>query len=538
MKNRAQPIPEDFIRRIKNQFPEEYPAFLNALEDVPATSIRINPSKWTPLCPFPSPPAMPVPWSLNGWFLTDRPSFTMDPLFHAGCYYVQEPGSMFLEQVLKKLLPAGHNEIRKYGTSFGETSQPDGAPVPGIILDACAAPGGKTTLLASLYPDSLVVANEPVRSRIPSLLENSIKWGTGNIVITQNDTSRIAEFTGFFDLILADAPCSGEGLFRKDHDARKEWSSDKAHHCSLRQRSILGNLWQALRPGGFLVYSTCTFNPEENEMNIAWLLHQTGGESVTVDASGPMVHISKGPVSGYAFYPHKTTGEGFFLSIIRKPADAVQDGYRSPDGYPSPDPGRGPSGSCQPAPQAVSRPAHRSGNRPAVRPNSRPGNQSSFRPVSGHSKIGIPDPEIIQQAEPWFSGDDFSWFTIGDRLFRIRTPHLEILRQLSSALTIRYAGTEAGKIIRDDARPSPAAALDIRLNSELFPHLNCSREEALKFLRREPPALPDRFPPGWILVTYSGLPLGWARNIGSRLNNYHPKEWRIRNQSVPSDPYL
>ena len=536
MKNRHQPLPDEFIRRIKKQFPVEYPAFLNALDDVPATSIRINPSKWNPSCPFPSPPAMPVPWSVNGWFLTERPSFTLDPLFHAGCYYVQESASMFLELVLKKLFPADQNVIQKYDTSSVGKPLPVEDPAPGVILDACAAPGGKTTLLASLFPDSLVVANEPVRPRIPSLLENSIKWGTGNIVITQNDTSRMADCTDFFDLILADAPCSGEGLFRKDPGARKEWSSDKANHCSLRQRSILGNLWHALRPGGLLIYTTCTFNPDENELNVAWLQQQTGGETVEVDlnVSGPMDRISGGTASGYAFYPHKTTGEGFFLSIIRKPASAPRNAedsnQQAANQMGANQMGANPLDANQ---RRADRPGARSTHRTGNQANFRPGNQSAPRGASGHSRIGIPRPEIIQLVDPWFSGEDFSWFTIGERLFRIRTPHLELLRQLSSTLTIRYAGTEAGKIIRDDARPSPAAALNIQLNREMFPHLDCSREEAIKFLRSEPPSLPGGCPAGWILVTYSGIPLGWVRNIGSRLNNYHPKEWRIRNLSVP-----
>ncbi len=482
------PLPEAFSRRIREQFPGEYPAFIAAHDQSPLTSIRLNPHKWDGIQHKPDfiETANQVPWSKNGCFLQERPSFTLDPLFHAGCYYVQEASSMFLEHILSRLA---------------------GLERADVILDACAAPGGKTTLLAALLPESMIVANEVIRSRVSPLIENSIKWGTGNIVVTQNNPSRFAALNGFFDLILADAPCSGEGLFRKDPASRTEWSPENAYHCSLRQRSILTDLWPALRPGGYLIYTTCTFNPEENERNVAWLLDKTGGECLRVDMPadtalrGAITEITDGPVTGYGFYPHRSPGEGFFLSMIRKPES---DRFSSSDEA-----------------SATERAASRA-------PDRNRGYGRTHYPGGGSSPIQAADYAAVRKAGPWFRDTGFDWYQIRERLFRIRSNHLHTLRQLSSVLTVRYAGTEAGRVIRDDVHPAAASALDINLNTAVFPQIECSLDDALRFLRRENLPVPPGAETGWHLIMYQGLPLGWTKNIGSRMNNYHPSEWRIR----------
>jgi 16S rRNA C967 or C1407 C5-methylase (RsmB/RsmF family)/NOL1/NOP2/fmu family ribosome biogenesis protein len=491
-------LPDAFVRRIREQFPDDHPAFLSALDQPPRTSIRLNPHKWGRIRHRPEPPGDPVPWSINGRFLSERPSFTLDPLFHAGSYYVQEASSMFLERVL-----AGPQKT---------------------ILDACAAPGGKTTLLAALFPDALVVANEVIRSRIPPLLENSIKWGTGNMVVTQNDPDHFSRLPGFFDLILTDAPCSGEGLFRKDTAARREWSPDNAHHCSLRQRSILTGLWPALRPGGLLIYTTCTFNPEENERNIAWLLEQTGGECIRMDA-GPAREVTQGAVTGYAFHPHRSAGEGFFLSIIRKPDEMTrhQENNISYESF-------GPVSQVNydahpPELRESSDSGRRSG---PSRGKKGSGRGASGRRPSGGPELAAPDPSTLSQTAGWFHGDPFEWYQIGERLFRIRPPHLPLLKQLMPALTVRYAGTEAGRVLRDGVIPAPAAAFDIHLDQNAFPVIEVSTDDALRYLRRENLPVPDKAPGGWHLVVCAGLPLGWTKNVGTRMNNYYPSEWRIR----------
>ena len=233
-------FPEAFARRIEEQLgTRQARLLLDALDGDPVVSVRYNPYKTT------SKPALePVPWSRYGFYLTERPSFTLDPSLHGGAYYVQEASSMFLEAV------------------FGAIADSE---APLRILDLCAAPGGKTTLLSSLAgPESLIVANEPVRARAAVLSDNVRRWGIGNVVVTSADPARFAPFGHYFDLILVDAPCSGEGMFRKDRESRRQWSESGAELCAARQRRILGEAWDALRPGGALIYSTCTFNPAEN----------------------------------------------------------------------------------------------------------------------------------------------------------------------------------------------------------------------------------------------------------------------------------
>ncbi len=506
-------LPEDFIRRIREQFPDSHTDFIAALDRPPRTSIRLNPHKWERIQPKRDLPDDPVPWSVNGRFLKERPSFTLDPLFHAGGYYVQEASSMFLEHVLSRLFL--HSEIDN-NTGF-ETA-------PGVILDACAAPGGKSTLLASLFPEALIIANEVIRSRVPPLMENSIKWGTGNIAVTQNDASHFSSLPGFFDLILADAPCSGEGLFRKHPAARLEWTAENANHCSLRQRSILTDLWPALTPGGYMVYTTCTFNPEENERNVAWLLGETGGECVRIDLADDETHqgwgiheISGDTVTGYGFYPHLTPGEGFFLSVIRKSRRAqARDHTQAQDRHQSSNHGDAKR-------QRHSKPGkgHKGAN-------------IGFRPRTGGSRpspVQQAESFAVQKTEGWFTGNIFAWYQIRERLFRIRASHQDTLMHLSGELTVRYAGTEAGRVVRNDVLPAPAAALDIHLKPESFPQIDFTLEEAIRFLRREKLPVPPDANPGWHLAVYDGLPLGWAKNIGSRMNNYYPSEWRIRKTS-------
>ncbi|MFO8030426.1 MAG: hypothetical protein R6U28_11250 [Cyclonatronaceae bacterium] len=544
-KTRHPALPDAFTRRIGEQFPQEHAAFAEALDRDPVTSIRLNPHKWNRVRCKPDFLGDAVPWSRNGHFLNERPAFTFDPLFHAGSYYVQEASSMFLEHVLTRLSLSG--------------SYPD------LILDACAAPGGKATLMAALFPDSLVVSNEIIRSRVPPLIENSIKWGTGNILITQNATPHFGGLPDFFDLVVTDVPCSGEGLFRKDPFAREEWTADNARHCSLRQRSIVTDLWPAVRPGGHLVYTTCTFNPEENERNVAWLLDQTGGECVQVslpaeadaagriDARNPgsITEVTDGPVTGYGFYPHRTVGEGFFLSVIRK---------RDPDctrfGNSHESSGKGESGNKsigsknigigsirnenirskntgggsgiigdEHIPESGSRWRTGNGSRSRGKSIDRKRTRSSFGRATN---IQLPDPEAVNKARAWFRGNGFDWYQIHDRLFRIHSSHLDTLQHISRVLAVRYAGTEAGRVLRGEVRPAASAALDIHLDPAAFPQIDAATGDALAFLRRENLPVPKNARKGWYLVMYEGLPLGWSKNVGSRMNNYYPSEWRIR----------
>ena len=272
-------LPEIFITRTKALLGTGWPAFEQALQEEPPVSIRWNPAKY----PF-SPPfacAEAVPWASHAYYLPVRPLFTMDPLFHAGCYYVQEASSMYLEPIIKKYISD-----------------------PVKVLDICAAPGGKSTHLASLLPDkSLLLANEVIRSRAFLLTENRCKWGNPCSIVTNNDPKDFSRLNGFFDVMLADVPCSGEGMFRKDPAALKEWSIHHVRFCAERQKRIVADSWPALRSGGLLIYSTCTYNREENEEMIAWICRELGAE------------VLEEP---HRFLPHQTKGEGFCISAVRK----------------------------------------------------------------------------------------------------------------------------------------------------------------------------------------------------------------------------
>jgi len=286
--------PSDFIRRIRDQFPATADDFVEALNFDARVSIRLNKQK------FDSIPELPtVPWSNQAYFLEQRPVFALDPLWHAGAYYVQEASSMFLEQAFQQI-------------------QTDGSK---MVLDLCAAPGGKSTHLNSLINDKdLLVSNEVIRSRVPILIENLSKWGHSNFMVSNSDARQFGDLGPLFDVLVIDAPCSGEGLFRRDPEAAKEWSLENANLCSVRQRRILAESWPCLKQGGYLIYSTCTFNPAENEENLNWLRSQGGFESVRIPLQEEwnVNEIDNNGIYGYRFLPHKVKGEGFFLSILKK----------------------------------------------------------------------------------------------------------------------------------------------------------------------------------------------------------------------------
>lgn len=254
-----------------------------------------------------------VPWCREGYYLSGRPSFTFDPLFHAGCYYVQEASSMFLEQALRQYV---HEPV--------------------TMLDLCAAPGGKSTLARSVLPEgSLLVANEVMRNRSQVLAENLIKWGNPGVIVTNNDPADFTELGSLFDVILTDVPCSGEGMFRKDEVAVQEWSIENVDTCWQRQRRILRDIWPCLKTGGLLVYSTCTYNREENEDNVAWITQELGAEVLPLEIQ-PDWHITGNLIGTefpvYRFLPHKTTGEGLFMAVLRKTADEPAVSVRTKTG--------------------------------------------------------------------------------------------------------------------------------------------------------------------------------------------------------------
>ena len=243
-----------------------------------------------------------IPWSSNGHYLPSRPSFTFDPLFHAGLYYVQEASSMFLEQALKQTV---------------DLSQPL------RVLDLCAAPGGKSTLIQSLISkESLLVSNEVIKSRAVVLEENMIKWGSANVVITNNDPAHFARLENYFDVIVIDAPCSGSGLFRRDPEAINEWSENNVQLCSNRQQRIIADVWPALKQDGILVYSTCSYSAAEDEAILDWMMEgfTLEGVRLKVEPAWQIIETvsEKHQLYGYRFYPDKLKGEGLFIAAVQK----------------------------------------------------------------------------------------------------------------------------------------------------------------------------------------------------------------------------
>ncbi len=438
-------LPQAFIKQNSDQQPYIDPGgLMKALSEPSPVSVRVNHAKWTH-SPIDSEP---VPWCRNGYYLSERPSFTTDPLFHAGCYYPQEASSQFLEQVFLQI--SGNNEHIK-------------------VLDLCGAPGGKSTHLSSLIGDKgFLVSNEVIRQRAMVLDENLTKWGLSNSIVSQSDPSAFGRLPGFFDLILVDAPCSGEGMFR-DRIAVNEWSEENAALCSVRQKRILMDVWPALKEEGILIYSTCTFNPEENEKNIKWLTGKQEAETVRLDVSGynGITEIDHEGIYGYGFYPGQIRGEGLFVALLRKKGISVKPSART-----------------------------RRGNDPKI---------SREEKAMAGEWTNFPEERLIK----W---DDHI-------LASACTPH--DLHSLSGVLKIISAGTRIFTVKNNNFLPSHEVAMSVRFKKKQFPVNELDLHDALSYLRRDNFALNlgDR---GWNLITYKGVNLGFVNNIGSRFNNYYP----------------
>lgn len=458
-------LPHDFLEHTRTLLGSEAEALFAALDEPSPVSIRLNPFK-----PSSVHSEAEVAWSAQGRYLSERPAFTFDPLLHAGCYYVQEASSMFVEKAMSRVVEL-----------LGEK--------PLNVLDLCAAPGGKSTLLASCMPEgSLLVANELNRTRANILAENLIKWGLPNVVTTQSDATAFSDLTDFFDVVLTDVPCSGEGMFRKDPDSIGEWSVDNVQLCASRQRDIVGNIWSSLKPGGFLMYSTCTYNLAENEENVRWICEELGGTliRITLDEAWG-ISPAQGPFDDLAvnrFFPHRTKGEGFFLALIQK--DGTFEAGR--------------------AATRVTR-----------------------AKVSSAKKKTVILPEWRNLlADP--SG--FEFFTDRqERICAFPSEHYATLNRLEENLRVVHAGIVLGELKGKDLLPDISLALSVALNREAVKSFALDKKQAIDFLRREALVMPSDCPLGWVLMCYEGQPLGWMKNIGNRANNGYPNEWRIRSEN-------
>ena len=318
-------LPEDFIRETQRTMGEErFARLCEGLLQEPPVSIRLNEVKLkrAGILPrvaggseeTPSGGLVKVPWSSSGYYLDRRPAFTFDPLLHAGAYYVQEASSMFIDHVVSYI-----------------TARPEFRGRQLNALDLCAAPGGKSLGLRSLLPEgSVLYSNEPVRPRAQVLNENILKWGHPDVVVTNNYAEDYRRSGMRFDLVLADVPCSGEGMFRKDPQAIADWSLQKVEQCRLLQRDIIRDIWPCLMPGGILVYSTCTFNIHENEENVAWIADQLGAVfvDVPIDSAWGVTGSLLDGIPSYRFIPGCTRGEGLFMAVLQKNGDSGDESRR------------------------------------------------------------------------------------------------------------------------------------------------------------------------------------------------------------------
>lgn len=436
-------LPEAFVKRVSAD-PFLGTSLLDALDKEQPTAIRVNSLKG--LSVFEKLEA--IPWSRNGFYLEERPIFTLDPHFHGGRYYPQEAGSQFIDYILRNL------EL----------------PSDPVFLDLCAAPGGKSTLIADFLDGSgLLLANEVIQSRSKILKENLTKWGAKNTLVSNNDPADFDALKSVFDCILIDAPCSGEGMFRKDPEARNEWSEESVNLCAGRQKRIVMDVWDALKPGGFLVYSTCTFNEAENEANVSWILDQTGSQLVSL--SIPHAKTGRNGIGHYAL-PSELKTEGFYVVVIQKQGEERTQKNKSKK-------------------------------------------KSTLSRVKTESWFN-----------EWIITDGSELVQWNNYLFAVPGGKTELIEQLHGNLRIIKLGTELGEISRKGLIPNEALALDRNLISINIPDIALSKEQALHYLKGETFQLDGK--QGFNTVSFEGTKLGWIKHLGNRFNNLYPKEWRIR----------
>jgi 16S rRNA C967 or C1407 C5-methylase (RsmB/RsmF family)/NOL1/NOP2/fmu family ribosome biogenesis protein len=446
-------FPADFEKRMQEQLASEWGDFKLAHANPVPVSVRLNPKKSADGLAVTSV----IPWAKTGRYLSQRPLFTLDPLFHAGSYYVQEASSMFLEQALIQ------------ATDLGK---------PLTVLDLSAAPGGKSTHLLSLINgDSLLVANEVIRSRAYVLSENIQKWGYPNCLVTNNDPSDFSNLNGFFDVIVVDAPCSGEGLFRKDRDAMDQWSTENVMQCASRQKRILNNIWPSLKENGILIYSTCTYNAFENEDNLNAFASANDLDFVAlaVDASWNVESVKKGKAIGYRFFPHRVHGEGFFISVMRKK-------------------------------------------------NSTPRfEKQKFKP-----RLAQASKKVCAMLADWVNeSEHLSYCQHNDLVFALPEKCVAGIEQVLQHLRFVYAGVNIATFKHEKAVPEHALAVSVVMNRTFFETADLDYERSIQYLRRDPILLPD-LPRGYVHITYRNMGLGWVNNLQSRVNNLYPQEWKIR----------
>lgn len=463
-------LPEDFIKQTEAAMGGElWHTMAQGLAGDAPVSIRLNPLKCGATGCGAAGYDGRVPWCDRGIYLKSRPPFTFDPMLHAGLYYVQEASSMFLDLIMRRYV--SHDAV--------------------TMLDLCAAPGGKSTVArAALHEGSLLVCNEPVRNRAQILAENIQKFGHEDVIVTNNMPHDFRRSGLTFDVILADVPCSGEGMFRKDKAATDEWSLQNVEKCQRLQREIITDIWPCLKPGGLLIYSTCTFNLKENEENVRFISEEMGAQLLEVgtdsswNITGSLLRGFNEPV--YRFIPGLTRGEGLFIAVMRKDGDCMHADTEH----------------------------HAKKNR-------------KNRTGGTKGTVVKPDTEWLRQP------DKFDTVRNNDTFIAIPKTWKSVCDTACKHLKVLSAGVTLGEIKGKDIIPSQSLALSTAINTAAFNVSELDYTQAICYLRKETVTLPPDTPRGYVLVKHKGVPLGFVKNIGNRANNLYPAEWKIKSTHVP-----
>lgn len=447
-------LPELFISQLRDLLPDEWQALADAItSSEPSVAVRVNATRGVSV----PDRARRVPWCGQGYYLDNRPSFTFDTDWHAGRYYVQDASSMFIAHVIDNLI---HEPVR--------------------YLDLCAAPGGKTTAAIQALPQrSMIVANEIVPPRARVLGDNVVRWGDPRCVVTSNAPAQVGKLTHFFDVVAADVPCSGEGMMRKDDEAVAQWTPALVEQCAQRQREILTDVWPALRPGGLLIYSTCTYNRQENEQMADFIVNELGATSLEVPVEPDWnIHPAIGSdICCYRFMPHRVDGEGLFMAVFRKDGEAP----------------------CQ-----------------------------SIRTKEKNTK------KADEIGKNWLdSPNDYTIGQQGDLCIAVPVDIRGEVAALRASLNVLHAGVELATVMGRKTVPHHALAMSTARATDAFPVCEVDYTTALRYLRGE--SITVDGPRGYVLIAHEGAVLGFANNLGNRANNLYPKPLRILSTHAPDE---
>ena len=445
-------LPEGFIEQLHGLLPDEWQSLVEAItSSEPSVAVRVNEARGVGV----PEGVRRVPWCEQGFYLADRPAFTFDPDWHAGRYYVQDASSMFITHVIRHFI---HEPVR--------------------YLDLCAAPGGKTTAaVQALPPRSLTVANEIVPPRARVLADNVIRWGDPRCVVTSNAPAHLGKLDSFFDVIATDVPCSGEGMMRKDDEAVAQWSPALVEQCAQRQREILTDVWPALRPGGLLIYSTCTYNRQENEEITDFIVQELGATSLEVPVEPDWsIHLAIGSDHHcYRFIPHRVDGEGLFMAVFRKDGDDPRQDIRIKEKSPK------------------------------------------KADEIGKNWLSSPDGFVIDQQ--------------GDLSVAVPQNLSRVVAALRASLNVLHAGVELASVMGRKSVPHHALAMSMARADGAFPVCEVDYLTAVRYLRGE--SITVDGPRGYVLIIHNGAVLGFANNLGNRANNLYPKPLRILSTHIP-----